>query len=262
MRILVTNDDGVRADGLWALVKQLRDLGTVTVVAPDRDQSGSGTSVTLRHPLRLSKIVSPLEGVEAYSVEGTPADSVILGVRLTMKDGVDLVVSGINEGPNLGDDVFISGTVGAAFQGHFYGIPAVAVSVAAFESLHFDVAAELAKLLAGEITDKNRFGKLLLNVNIPNLPREKIEGIEITSLGEREYADSIEPGHDGKRQYYWITRGKPEWDSAPGTDAWALKQKRVSITPLPNDTDGSSRRFLTSLAPDLFRKLLDGSFPK
>lgn len=260
MKILVTNDDGVHADGLWALVKQLRDLGTVTVVAPDRDQSGSGTSVTLRHPLRLSKIMPPLEGIDAYSVEGTPADSVILALRLAMKGGVDLVVAGINEGPNLGDDVFISGTVGAAFQGHFYGIPSIAISVAAFESLHFDVAAELAKFLAGEVADNNLSGKLLLNVNIPNLPREKIEGIEVTSLGEREYSDSIEPGHDGKRQYYWITRGKPEWHSAPGTDAWALKQNRISITPLPNDTDGSSRHFLTGLAPDLFRRLLDGGF--
>ena len=259
MKILVTNDDGVYADGLWQLVKELRDIGTVTVVAPDRDQSGAGTSVTLAQPLRLSRIKSPLKGVKAYSVEGTPADSVILALRFAMKDGIDLIVSGINEGPNLGNDVFISGTVGAALQGYFYGIPAVAFSVAAFESLHFDVAARLARLLAGELVDKGLSQKLLLNVNLPNLPREEIEGIEITNLGEREYADRIEPGHDGKRQYYWIMRGEPDWTMIPGTDAWALKQNRISITPLPDNTDNANHHFLESLAPELSRKLLDGA---
>jgi len=259
MKILVTNDDGVYADGLWHLVRELRDIGTVTVVAPDRDQSGAGTSVTLGQPLRLSGIKSPLKGVKAYSVEGTPADSVILALRFAMKDGIDLIVSGINEGPNLGNDVFISGTVGAALQGYFYGIPAVAFSVAAFESLHFGVAARLARLLAGELVDKGLSQKLLLNVNLPNLPREEIEGIEITNLGEREYADRIEPGHDGKRQYYWIMRGEPDWTMIPGTDAWALKQNRISITPLPDNTDNVNHHFLKSLAPDLSRKLLDGT---
>ena len=259
MKILVTNDDGIYAEGLWALVKELRHIGTVTVVAPDRDQSGAGTSVTLRQPLRLSEIKSPLKGVNAYSVEGTPADSVILALRFAMKDGVDLVVSGINEGPNLGNDVFISGTVGAALQGYFYAIPAVALSVAAFENLHFDVAARLAKLLASEMNDKSLSQRLLLNINLPNLPRDKIGGIEITRLGEREYADKIEPGDDGKRQYYWIMRGESEWQMIPGTDVWALRQNRISITPWPNNPDSSSHHFLKSLAVDLFRKLLDST---
>lgn len=259
MKILVTNDDGVYADGLWQLVKELRDVGTVTVVAPDRDQSGVGTSVTLGQPLRLSEIRSLVKEVKAYSVEGTPADSVILALRLAMKDGIDLIVSGINEGPNLGNDVFISGTVGAALQGYFYGIPAIAFSVAAFGSLHFGVAARLARLLAGELVDKGLSQKLLLNVNLPNLPREEIEGIEITKLGEREYVDKIEPGHDGKRQYYWIMRGEPDWNMIPGTDVWALKQNRISITPLPNNTDNANHHFLGSLVPDLSRKLLEGT---
>jgi len=259
LKILVTNDDGVYADGLWQLVKELRDVGTVTVVAPDRDQSGVGTSVTLGQPLRLSEIRSLVKEVKAYSVEGTPADSVILALRLAMKDGIDLIVSGINEGPNLGNDVFISGTVGAALQGYFYGIPAIAFSVAAFGSLHFGVAARLARLLAGELVDKGLSQKLLLNVNLPNLPREEIEGIEITKLGEREYVDKIEPGHDGKRQYYWIMRGEPDWNMIPGTDVWALKQNRISITPLPNNTDNANHHFLGSLVPDLSRKLLEGT---
>ena len=257
MKILVSNDDGVYADGLWALVKELRDIATVTVVAPDRDQSGTGTSVTLRQPLRMLEIKSPLDGVAAYSVEGTPADSVILALKLVLKDGVDLVVSGINEGPNLGDDVFISGTVGAALQGYFYGIPAVAFSMAAFGSLHFEVGARLAKLMATEIVEKSLSRRLLLNVNLPNLPREKLEGIEVTRLGERKYADRIEPGYDGKRQYHWILRGKSEWQEATGTDIWALEQNKISITPLFGNPDGSSRELLKSLAPGLFRRLLD-----
>jgi 5'-nucleotidase len=257
LKILISNDDGVYADGLWALVKGLRDIATVTVVAPDRDQSGAGTSVTLRQPLRMFKIKSPVDGVAAYSVEGTPADSVILALKLVLKDGVDLIISGINEGPNLGDDVFISGTVGAALQGFFYGIPAIAFSIAAFGSLHFDIGASLAKLMAKEIVDKGLTRRMLLNVNLPNLPREKLEGIEITRLGERNYTDRIEPGHDGKRQYHWIMRGKSEWKSASGTDIWALERNKISVTPLFGNTDGPSREFLKSLAPELFRKLLD-----
>lgn len=258
MNIVITNDDGIYADGLWVLAKELRKVGTVTVAAPDREQSGTGTSVTLHQPLRLSQIKSPVEGVSAYSVAGTPADSVILAVRLAVKDKVDLIVSGINEGPNLGDDVFISGTVGAALQGYFYGIPAIAFSLGALERLHFDVAAGFARLLVSAINDKSLPQKLLLNVNLPNLPREKIEGIEITKLGEREYADKIEPGHDGRRHYYWITRGKSNWHMAPGTDVWALKQNRISITPL-SDNPQITEQFLEGLTLDLYNKLQDSS---
>jgi len=226
------------------------------VVAPDRDQSGSGTSITLRHPLRLVKIKPPVDGVAAYSVEGSPADSVILALRLILKEGVDVVVSGVNEGPNLGDDVYVSGTVGAALQGFFYGIQAMAFSIAAFGDLRFDVAAKLASVMIGEIVDKRFPRRMLLNVNLPNVPLDKLEGIEITRLGERNYVDRIEPGHDGKRQYHWIMRGKPEWKSASGTDIWALENNKISITPLFGNPNGSSRELLKELAPHLFHKLL------
>ncbi len=257
MKILVSNDDGVHADGLWALAKELQKIAEVIVVAPDRDQSGAGTSVTLRHPLRMFEIKAPLNGVAAYSVEGTPADSVILALKLVAKDEVDLLVSGINEGPNLGDDVYISGTVGAALQGFFYGIPAIALSIGAFGSVNFDIGARLAKLMAREIVDKGLSRRLLLNVNLPNLPQDKLEGIEITRLGERKYTDRVEPGHDGKRQYHWLMRGKSEWQSASGTDVSALEQNRISVTPLFGNPDGSRRALLKSLAPQLFRKLLE-----
>jgi 5'-nucleotidase len=255
LKILVSNDDGVYSEGLWTLVRELNKVAQVSVVAPDRDQSGSGTSITLRHPLRMINIKPPVDGVSAYSVEGTPADSVILALRLILKEGVDLVVSGINEGPNLGDDVYVSGTVGAALQGFFYGIPALAFSIAAFGDLHFDLAATLARIMVSELADKGFPQRLLLNVNLPNLTQDKLEGIEITRLGERKYVDRIEPGHDGKRQYHWIMRGKPEWKSTSGTDIWALEKNKVSITPLFGNPDGSSRKLLEKIVPQVFHKL-------
>ena len=256
MKILVTNDDGIRSDGLWAAVKELKDVGKVIVAAPDRDQSGVGTAVTLRQPLRLIEMNAPVHGVKAYSVEGTPGDSVILAIKHAIKDKIDLVVSGINEGPNLGNDVFISGTIGAALQGYFYGIPSIAISVAAFEGINFDVAARMVKLLAVGFQEGALPQKLLLNVNLPNLPKEKIEGIEITKLGERSYADNINQGHDGKRDYYWIVRGVPEWSVTPGTDVWAMEQNRVSITSFPNpaDLNGYDKRFFKKLETELLGK--------
>jgi len=209
--------------------------------------------------LRMVNIKPPIDGVSAYSVEGTPADSVILALGLIVKEGVDLVVSGINEGPNLGDDVYVSGTIGAAMQGIFYGIPALAFSIAAFGDLHFDVAAKLARIMISELAGKGFPGRMLLNVNLPNLPQDKLEGIEITRLGERKYVDRIEPGHDGKRQYHWIMRGKPEWKSDAGTDIWALETNKISITPLFGNPDGSSREILKKLVPKLFHKLLENS---
>ena len=253
-QILITNDDGVYADGLWALVRELKDVGNVTVVAPDRDQSGIGTAITMRHPLRLTKIKSAVPGVKAYSVEGTPGDSVILALRLAMKDSVDLVVSGINEGPNLGNDVFISGTVGGALQGYFYGIPAIAVSIAAFEKLNFDIAAKLTRLLAQGFLKGILPRKLLLNVNVPNLPAEKIRGMEITRLGERSYTDNVGQGHDGKREYYWIVRGVPEWSVVSGTDIWAMEQDKISITPFHGNLNGSNPLFFKEIATELLSK--------
>lgn len=256
LKILVCNDDGIFSEGLWTLVGELKKVADVSVVAPDRDQSGSGTSITLRHPLRMRDVKSTVKGVTAHSVEGSPADSVILALRLILKEPVDLVVSGINEGPNLGDDVYVSGTVGAALQGFFYGIPALAFSIAAFGDLHFDVTANLARIMVGELEDKGVPDRMLWNINLPNLTADKLEGVEITRLGERKYVDRVEPGHDGKREYHWIMRGKPEWKKTPGTDIWAVEKNKISITPLFGNSDGSSRELLKKLAPQIFHKLL------
>lgn len=262
MRILVTNDDGIHSDGLWALAQELKKVGTVTVVAPDRDQSGSGTSITLSRPLRLLKVRSRLSDVEAYSVDGTPGDSVILALRYGIKDRVDLVVSGINEGPNLGNDVFVSGTVGAALQGYFYEIPSIAISVAAFEDVHFNAAAVIARLMAGAIKEGKLTTRGILNVNLPNVPVVDVKGIEVTGMGGRNYLDNIDPGHDGKKKYLWIVRGVPEWNVVPGSDVWALEQNKISITRFPNSLNGTGDDALKNIAADLFEELKEASLQK
>ena len=258
MQILISNDDGIRADGLWALTKELTDIAKVTVVAPDRDQSGIGTAITLRQPLRLHKVAPRVDGVDAYSVEGTPGDSVILALRYALKESIDMVIAGINEGPNLGNDVFVSGTVGAALQGYFYEIPSIAISVSAFGSLDFTAAARLAKLLALEIKAGALPRKIMLNINLPNLPVDKLKGIEVTRLGDRSYMDMIDRGHDGKRDYYWIVRGLPQWNVNSGTDIWALEQNKVSITVYPDSSNESLCLAIKNLAPALFQQLMNG----
>jgi 5'-nucleotidase len=250
LKILVTNDDGIAAPGLWALVEELQSIAEVIVVAPDREQSGVGTSVTLHQPLRVRPARPILAGIETYVVEGTPADSVIIALRMLLKGKLDLVVAGINEGSNLGTDVLISGTVGAAFQAYFHGLPAIAVSVASFDNLHFEAACRIVSLLARQHSAGNLPQRFLLNVNLPNLPPDKIAGIEITELGERSHTDAVKrggvkAGHDGKRDYYWLEHGEPVSREEKGTDVWALKQNMISITPLHNDL--TSHEQLTSL---------------
>ncbi|MBF8267101.1 MAG: surE, partial [Dehalococcoidia bacterium] len=190
MKILVTNDDGIYAPGLWAAVEALRAVGEVVVVAPDREQSGAGTAISLNHPVRVTEVTPLAEGVKAYAVEGTPADSAILALESLIEDKkVDLVVSGINQGANLGNDIFISGTVGAALQGFFRGIPSIAISVAALKDVHFAPAALVVRLLAQDVADGKLTVPLLLNVNLPNQPLEKIKGVSLTHLGRRTYMD-------------------------------------------------------------------------
>ena len=257
MRILVTNDDGVYAKGLRILVGALKEVGEVVVVAPDREQSAVGSSVTLHQPLRARGMKPLVKGVKSYCVEGTPADCVILALGNLIDGEIDLVVSGINEGSNLGDDVLISGTVGAALQGYLKSIPSIALSVTALENVHFDAAARLAVVLARIITEEALPSEILLNVNLPNLPLDRIQGIEVTRLGRRSYGDAIEEGHDGKRKYYWIVRGKPEWQPEEGTDIWAVLQDKISITPLHSDmTSLDVLSCLRGLSPAILQDLI------
>jgi len=256
LRILVTNDDGIYANGLWHLARALKEIGQVTIVAPDREQSAVGTSVTLHHPLRARQIKPLARGVNCYSVEGTPADSVILALKVLLSDRVDLVVSGINEGSNLGNDVLISGTVGAALQGYLQGIPSIALSVGGLRKVHFDAATKLAAVIARMVKTNALPRDTFLNINLPNLPLSQIKGVEITHLGERSYGDIIEEGHDGKRTYYWIVRGKPTWEPTEGSDIQALINGKISITPLHvNLTSHSALPVLEQLSTAIFQEL-------
>ncbi len=256
MKILVTNDDGIFAQGLWILVKELKNIARVVVVAPDREQSATGTAVTLHQPLRVQRVRPLVPEVETYSVEGTPADSVILALGKLVTNKIDLVISGINQGPNLGDDVLISGTVGAALQGYLHGFPALAISIAAVDSLYLDNAAKLAALLAKKIDSSALPTNILLNVNLPNLPLAKIEGVKITQLASRSHTDTVEERHDGKRKYYWLVRQGINKDRDERTDIWAIEHGNISITPLhTNLSNKSSPPITDNFCSDLFQEL-------
>ena len=235
LRILATNDDGINSPGLWAVVEAVRDLAEVVVVAPDREQSGVGTAITLSQPVRAAEVVPQVVGAKAYAVEGTPADCTIVALEALIEGPVDLVISGINQGANMGNDVFISGTMGAALQGFFRGIPSIAVSVASLKDVHFAAAARTVRLLSQGVADGRLTPPLLLNVNLPNVPLEKIKGVSMTHLGRRTYMDVIKEGDDGRRKYYWITREKPGWVLERGLDVWVIRRRRISITPLHTD---------------------------
>ena len=255
MRILVSNDDGINAPGLWTLVRELSQVGEVVVAAPDREQSGVGTSLTLHQPLRVTEVAPQVPGVKAFAVEGTPGDCIIFALRAE-EGKFDVLFSGINEGSNLGNDVLISGTVGAAFQGHFYGLPSVALSVTAMQDVRFDVAARMGGVIARGIADGLVHRDMFLNVNVPNIPLEKIKGVQVTRLAGRSYTDLIKEGHDGKRRYYWIVRGKAEWSEEEGTDVSAIRQDKVSITPLQSDLTGFSRlQLVDALCPGFMEGL-------
>jgi len=232
MRILVTNDDGISAQGLWALVRELTRIAQVIVVAPDKEQSAIGTAVTLRRPLQAQKIEPPVPGVEAYSVDGTPSDSVILALTKLAENRADLVISGINQGPNLGDDVLISGTVAAAIQGYLHGFPALAISVDSWDGLHLNGAARLAALLVKKIESNAFPDNIFLNVNLPNLPSAEIKGAKITRLARESHIDTVEEGHDGTQAHYWLIRHRANKDGEGNTDISAINQGIISITPL------------------------------
>ena len=234
LRIVVTNDDGVNAPGLWASAEALSDLGEVFVIAPDRNMSGVGTAMTLMNVVRVQDVPSPVAGVKAWSVQGTPADCVILASEKLLDGTPDLIVSGINHGANLGMDVMVSGTVGGAFQGYFRNIPSMAVSVFYRTEVRYEAAALVTRALARTISNNRMPSPLLLNVNVPSLAPEEIEQAELTRLGPATYLENVEQGIDGnKRTHYWIRHNRQVGaEVQEGTDVWAVRNRRVSITPL------------------------------
>ena len=229
--ILVTNDDGIYAEGLDVLVRALAALGRVVVYAPDSQQSAVGHGVTLRRPLRVTRVAP-----DRFMVDGTPTDCVMLAVRGLLDRRPDLVVSGINAGANLGDDVTYSGTVAGAFEGMLLGIPSVAVSLVSPEAEHYDTAAEIACKIGQNVLRSGLPADIMLNVNVPDVSSDQLNGMALTSLGRRNYQDEIVTRVDPRGiPYYWIGGDAPTGVPEAGTDVGVLREGYVSINPLTLD---------------------------
>lgn len=231
MNILISNDDGVMAPGIAALVKALSTVAEIHVMAPDRNRSGASNSLTLSRPLRVRELDN-----QHYSVEGTPTDCVHLALTGFLDVQFDMVVSGINDGANLGDDILYSGTVAAAMEGRSLGLPAIAISMVGDTIRHFETGAWVAKQLVMKLKEHRLPAQTILNVNVPDLPISAIKGLEVTRLGTRHTAapavKELDPrGHS----IYWIGPPGREADAGPGTDFYAVSQGAVSITPLHLD---------------------------
>lgn len=236
MLILLTNDDGVYAEGLKALQKELRPFHEVYVVAPEREMSATGHAITLHKPLRVAE-VKMRDGTTSWAVNGTPSDCVKLAVKTILPHKPDIVISGINNGSNMGTDVFYSGTVSAAVEGHFMGFPAVAVSlVVDSQEPAYACAALYIKELLDSMGDKILTDKLLLNINIPYQGSEDIKGTKITKLGQRTYINVFDQRVDPRgRKYYWMAGDLAEELADDELDTGATKKGFVSITPLNLD---------------------------
>jgi len=232
--ILVTNDDGVRAEGIKELASSLRNLGSVVVVAPELEQSASSHSITLDNPLRIKKYAG-----DRFSVTGTPTDCVLLAIHRILGRKPDILVSGINHGPNMGEDVIYSGTVAAAIEGYILGIPSIAISVASWDPVPFDEAARAVRALPERMLELRGRRPNLWNVNIPPSLGEGVKGTVITKLGSRVYNDVIVEKKDPRgKDYFWIGGGEPGWSSESETDFAAVSAGYISVTPLrPDMTD-------------------------
>lgn len=231
MKILVSNDDGVHAPGIEALAEALAELGEVTVVAPDRNLSGASSSLTLTNPLRLHRHKNGF-----YSVNGTPTDCVHLAINQLMSSPPDIVVAGVNHGANLGDDTFYSGTVSAAAEGRHLGLPAVAMSLDSRNETHLKCAAKVAKDIVKNIVKNPIPSDQILNVNVPDVRYEDIQGFEVVRLGRRHKAEMMKKQQDPwGRDIYWYGELGQELDAGEGTDFYAISQNKVSITPLKID---------------------------
>jgi 5'-nucleotidase len=229
MRILISNDDGYKADGIIQLAKSLSEIAEVIVVAPSENKSAASSSLTIGKPLKPIQIEK-----NVYAIDATPSDCVHLALCGFIKESIDLVVTGINFGANLGDDVIYSGTVAGAIEGRFLGLPSIAMSLASWECKHFDTAGEIAKLLVAQINKAPLANNTIINVNVPDIPMTEIKGIKSTRLGNRHKSEpSIQ---DLKNpSLYWIGENGKEADNGEGTDFHAVSNNFVSVTPLQID---------------------------
>lgn len=231
MKILVSNDDGYQSAGINALADALASIAEVIVVAPDRNRSAASNSLTLNDPLRVSKVAE-----NRFCVNGTPSDCVHLALTGLLEEEPDLVVSGINHGANLGDDVIYSGTVAAAMEGRFLGLPTIAVSLVGQNLQHFATAGRVATELVQRLARDSLPSDFILNVNVPNRPYEELTGIVSARLGFRHKSEPVVPSRDPHgRRIYWVGPAGPGQDAGPGTDFHALEQGAVAVTPLKVD---------------------------
>jgi len=229
MRILISNDDGYQADGIIQLAKSLSEIAEVIVVAPSENKSAASSSLTIGKPLKPIQIEKNI-----YAIDATPSDCVHLALCGFISESIDLVVTGINFGANLGDDVIYSGTVAGAIEGRFLGLPSIAMSLASWECRHFETAGNVAKLLVAQIDKAPLAYNTIINVNVPDIPMSEIKGIKSTRLGNRHKSEpSIQDLKDPS--LYWIGENGKEADNGEGTDFHAVSNNFVSVTPLQID---------------------------
>ncbi|NOZ10636.1 MAG: 5'/3'-nucleotidase SurE [Gammaproteobacteria bacterium] len=231
MRILVSNDDGYLAPGITCLVERLSKKADVIVVAPDRDRSGASNSLTLRSPLRARRADNGF-----YYVDGTPTDCVHLAITGLLEEEPDMVVAGINGGANLGDDVLYSGTVAAAMEGRFLGLPAIAISLVGNQCSNYESAAAVALKFLKRLKKNPLPADTILNINVPDVPLDQFAGYQATRLGHRHKSEPAVRGTDPQgEEVFWVGPAGAEQDAGPGTDFYAVKNKFVSVTPLQVD---------------------------
>ncbi len=257
--IFLTNDDGFFAEGLEALSRNLKDLGRIYIVAPDRERSATSLSLTLRRPLRVKKIKT-----NTYAVDGTPADCVYIALKKLLPQEPSLLISGLNKGPNLGQqDISYSGTVAAAIQGSFLQIPSMAVSLLPDENhkYSYDFPARMVRSMATKLLENKLPEKMTLNINFPPPP---IKGIKLTKLGEKRYNPEIIEKKDPRQDsYYWIGPGNPKAEGAKNSDVMVVKEGYISVTPLHTDLTSyktiqhpAFKNILSSIADEIIKKTI------
>jgi len=229
MKFLLSNDDGYQAPGINELAHTLSTIGEVVIVAPEENKSASSSSLTLKNPLTISEYKENI-----YFINGTPTDCVHIALSGFLKFKPDMVISGINDGPNMGDDTIYSGTVAAAMEGYLLDIPSIAISMSQYDPKHYSTAGQVVLDLIPKI--KNLQQSILLNINVPDIPYNELQGTEITRLGKRHKAEPIihHPNQNDKLMYWVGAAGEPN-DGGPGTDFFAIKNEKVSISPIISD---------------------------
>jgi 5'-nucleotidase len=240
LNILITNDDGIYSNGLYELAKRTIKLGKVTIVAPDREQSAVGHAITMHQPLRCKKIKFFDLDIDAWKVNGTPADCVKLGVETLLSERPKLIISGMNNGENLGTDIIYSGTVSAAIEGSIFNIPAIAVSYAKHGETDFSIAASVAVDMIEQVLEHSAGAGMLININIPEIENtNELNGVKITKLGVKRYRNNFEERKDPQGcSYYWLAGELIEDEIREDTDIYAVRSGFVSITPIHIELTG------------------------